>query len=56
MGDGQGLVRTAGDGEGQRGTVGTARVMSHDATMIRLEVYDFNSSQYRRELMGLSIQ
>ena len=52
VGDGWVWVRTAGDCEGWPGMVG---VISHDAAMIWLEVYDFNSSQYRRELMGKSI-
>ena len=34
--------------------LGTARVMFHDATMIRSEVYDFNSLQYPNEMIGLS--
>ena len=37
------------------GRPGTARVMSHDATMNHSKVYNFNSSQYRSEMMGSSI-
>ena len=50
--DGRDWVRTVGDCGGRPGT---ARVMFHDATMIRSEVYDFNSSQYPNEMIGLSI-
>ena len=38
VGDGWGWVRPAGDWEGRPGMAG---VISHDAAMIWLEVYDF---------------
>ena len=41
MEDARVWVRTAGDA---RGRPGTARVMSHEASMNRSEVYEFNSS------------
>ena len=41
-----------GDGGGCPGTVS---VISHEATMNRSELYDLNSSQYRSEMIGLSI-
>ena len=44
-----------GRGGGRGGHSGPARVMSHEATMNRSEVYDFNSSQYWSEMMGLLI-
>ena len=51
--DGLVWVRKAGDCEGW---LGMARVMFHDATMIRSEVYYyFNSGQYPNEMIGLSI-
>ena len=56
--DGRGRLRTVEDGRDggdPRGRPGTARVMSHDASKNRSEVYGFNSSQYRSEMMGLSI-
>ena len=47
------------DGGGRWGTVrdarGTARVISHEATINGSEAYDFNSSQYRSEMLGLLI-
>jgi len=43
VGDGQAWVRTAGACGGQPGT---ERVMSHDAIMIRSDIYEINCSQY----------
>ena len=37
------------------GSPGTASVMSHEAAMNCSKVYDFNSSQYRSEMMSSSI-
>ena len=52
MGDGRDRVRTAEDCGGREGT---ARVMFHDAAMIRSEVYDLKSGQYPNEMICLSI-
>ena len=48
MGDGREWVRTVGDYGGRPGTV---RVMIHDARLIGSVVYEFNSSQYRKEMV-----
>jgi len=62
QGRGNGLPGTAGDesgwpgmgedGWGLWGRPGTERVMSHDTTIIHSEIYDINSGQYRREIIG----
>ena len=52
------LVQGRGDGRWGTdggGRPGSARVMSHEASMNRSEVYEFNSSQYQSEMIGLSI-
>ena len=54
-----GLQPTAGINGGRRGIAGdgggTTKVMCHGDIVIRSDMYDFNSGQYRSQMMDLSI-